>query len=150
MKIRLFPPLVMVIFAGLMYILDRWLPFGEFDFFGRRILAVFFVVLGFLVMFLAVFQFVRAKTTANPIQLKKTRSLVTRGIYKYTRNPMYLGMLLLLLAFGLELGNAFNTLVAAGFVSYINRFQIRYEEQALTELFGKRYQQYCQATRRWF
>ena len=63
---------------------------------------------------------------------------------------MYLGMLLFLLAFGLKLGNAFNTLVAAGFVSYLNHFQIKPEEEALKKQFGQEYTIYCKLTRRWF
>ena len=63
---------------------------------------------------------------------------------------MYLGMLLFLLAFGLKLGNAFNILIAAGFVSYMNRFQIKPEEEVLREMFGKEYNIYCKLTRRWF
>ncbi|WP_396589626.1 methyltransferase family protein [Allomuricauda sp. R78024] len=150
MKLRITPPLVMLIFACLMYILNRFLPFGTFDFFGRTELAVFLISLAFIVMALAIFQFLRAKTTTNPINLTKTSSLVTTGIFKYTRNPMYLGMLLILLAFGLKLGNAFNTLLAAGFVYFMNYFQIENEEKALTELFNKEYIMYCKATRRWF
>lgn len=147
---KVLPALVMGIFGGMMYVLARFLPFGEFDFFGRKELAYFLLGLGVLVVFIAVFQFLSAKTTTNPVQLNKTSNLVTGGIYKYTRNPMYLGMLLFLLAFGLMLGNAFNTLLAAGFVSYMNRFQIKYEEKALEELFGKEYRMYCKLTRRWF
>lgn len=150
MKLRIPPPLVMLIFACLMYVLNRFLPFGTFDFFGRKELAIFLISLAFIVMALAIFQFLRAKTTTNPIILTKTSSLVTTGIFKYTRNPMYLGMLLILLAFGLKLGNAFNTLLAAGFVYFMNHFQIENEEKALTELFNKEYTMYCKATRRWF
>ena len=61
-----------------------------------------------------------------------------------------LGMLLLLLAYGLKLGNAFNTLLAALFVYYMNQFQIRYEEEALLKKFGRDYKLYCKAVRRWF
>lgn len=150
MKLRILPPLVMLIFACLMYVLNRFLPFGNFDFFGRKELAIFLFALAFIVMALAIFQFLRAKTTTNPINLTKTSSLVTSGIFKYTRNPMYLAMLLILLAFGLKLGNAFNTLLAAGFVYFMNYFQIENEEKALTELFNKEYTMYCKATRRWF
>ncbi len=150
MKLRILPPLVMLIFAGFMYALAEFLPFGDFDFFGRKQLAVVLLGMAILVMGLGLLQFARAKTTTNPIDLKKTSQLVTGGIFKYTRNPMYLGMLLILLAFGLKLGNAFNTLVAAGFVYYMNHFQIKREEEALTELFGKAYRMYCKATRRWF
>lgn len=63
---------------------------------------------------------------------------------------MYLALLLFLLAFGLWLGNAFNVLLAAGFISYMNRFQISHEEKALTKLFGKEFELYCKSVRRWF
>lgn len=150
MKIKLPPVLVMIIFGGLMYVLAKFLPVGDFNFFGRRELALFLMVLGFLVIFISVAQFSRAKTTTDPINPEKASRLITTGIYKYTRNPMYLGMLLFLLAFGLKLGNAFNTLLAAGFVSYMNRFQIKGEEEALMAMFAKEYNIYCKLTRRWF
>ena len=150
MRIKIIPPLVMLIFGGLMYVLAKFLPVGDFDFFGRLELATFLGVLAILVMFLALFKFKRSKTTTDPINLTKTTQLVTTGIYRYTRNPMYLSMLLLLLAFGLKLGNAFNTLLAAGFVYYINHFQIKHEETSLTTMFGKKYTLYCKETRRWF
>ncbi|WP_420602097.1 methyltransferase family protein [Flagellimonas sp.] len=147
---KILPPFVMLIFAGLMYVLAKFLPVGDFDFFGRIELAIFLFSLALLVTLLALFQFARAKTTSNPFNLSKTSALVTNGIYKFTRNPMYLGLLLLLLAFGLKMGNAFNTLLAAGFVYYMNHFQIKKEEEALLGLFGKEYSAYCKATRRWF
>ncbi|MEX0313058.1 MAG: isoprenylcysteine carboxylmethyltransferase family protein [Allomuricauda sp.] len=147
---KILPPLVMLIFGFFMYLLARFLPVGDFDFFGRRELAIFLFGLAILVMFLGLFQFRKAKTTTNPIDLSKTSKLVTGGIFKYSRNPMYLAMLLILLAFGLKLGNAFNTLLAAGFVYYMNHFQIKKEETALNELFGAAYRAYCKATRRWF
>lgn len=150
MKLKILPPFVMLIFGCFMYVLNKFLPFGGFDFFGRRELAFFLCILAILTMGLALIQFSRAKTTTNPINLTKTTHLVTSGIFRYTRNPMYLAMLLILLAYGLTLGNAFNTLLAAGFVMYMNRFQITKEESSLTQLFGKKYILYCKTTRRWF
>ena len=150
MKLRIPPALVMLIFGGLMYALDRYLPFGEFDFFGRKQLYLFLAGLGVLVILISVTQFLMVKTTTHPLDLKKTTGLVTNGIYNFTRNPMYLGMLLFLLAFGLKLGNAFNSMLAAGFVGYMNRFQIKLEEEQLEEQFGKEYRLYCKLTRRWF
>ena len=150
MRIKILPPLVMMIFGLLMYILDRFLPFGEFEFFGRAIMVYVIAALGFIIMTIALVQFSKVKTTTNPIKLDKTTSLVTSGIYNFTRNPMYLTMLLLLIAWGLRLGNAFNSLVAAGFVYYMNHFQIKHEEKALQERFGKDYQLYKKAVRRWF
>ncbi len=144
------PALVMLVFGGLMYVLDKFLPIGEFEFFGKQELSKFLLGLGLLVILISVIQFLVKKTTTDPLNPNKASKLVTNGIYKFTRNPMYLGMLLFLLAFGLKLGNAFNTLIAAGFVSYMNRFQIKPEEEALQEKFGKEYTIYCKLTRRWF
>lgn len=150
MGLRIPPALILLVFSGLMYVLDRFLPFGEFDFFGRKTLSMVLCGLGILVILIAVGQFLASKTTVDPLSPKKAGKLVTNGIYVYTRNPMYLGMLLFLLAFGLWLGNAFNTLLAAGFVSYMNHFQIQNEEKALEEVFGKEYRMYSKITRRWF
>ncbi len=150
MKLRIPPALVMLLFGALMYLLDRYLPFGEFDFFGRKPLYLVLAGLGALVILISVIQFLVNKTTTHPLDLEKTTGLVTNGIYNFTRNPMYLGMLLFLLAFGLKLGNAFNSLLAAGFVSYMNHFQIKHEEAALEKKFGKEYRYYCKLTRRWF
>ncbi len=144
------PAVIMLIFGGLMYVLDRFLPVGEFEFFGKQELAMFLFGLGFLVILISVIQFFVTKTTVDPMNPNKTRKLVTTGIYNFTRNPMYLGMLLFLLAFGLKLGNAFNTLLAAGFVYWMNHFQIKPEEEVLLEKFGKEYSIYCKLTRRWF
>jgi len=150
MKLKIMPPLVMTIFGGLMYLLDRFLPFGKFDFFGRETLSTILLVIGFLIMAMALFAFKKMNTTTNPIHPEKATHLVTAGIFKYSRNPMYLAMLLFLIAFGLRLGNAFNTLLAAGFVYYMNHFQIKMEEMALTDIFGKEYRLYIKAVRRWF
>jgi protein-S-isoprenylcysteine O-methyltransferase Ste14 len=150
MKGKLPPALVMFIFGVLMYLLDRFLPVGEFDFFGRKTMVYVALALGFLIILIALFQFLSAKTTTNPLHPKKANQLVTGGIFSFTRNPMYLGMLLFLIAWGLRLGNAFNTLLAAGFVYYMNHFQIKPEEVALTEKFGKAYLLYLKAVRRWF
>lgn len=150
MKVKIPPPLVALIFAGTCYLLAKYLPVGEFEFFGREALMYVMFGIGFVIMLIAVFQFFRKKTTTNPLNPEKASSLVVSGIFRYTRNPMYLALLLFLIAFALRLGNAFNTVVLAGFVYYMNHFQIRHEEEALTQLFGKEYKLYLKATRRWF
>lgn len=150
MKLRIYPPIVMLIFGLAMFGLAKLLPVGYFDFFGRIPLSKVLIVVVGLIFFFSIFKFNTAKTTVNPIAPEKASKLVTSGIYKYSRNPMYLAMLLLLLAWGLRLGNAFNVLIAAGFVSYINKFQISLEEAALSDKFGKDYRLYCKKVRRWF
>jgi len=150
MKLKLPPVVVLLVFAGLMYVLARFLPFGDFNFFGRHYLMMVLLAMAMVIGVFAVLQFLRSKTTIDPTSPNKTSKLVTKGVFKFSRNPMYLAMLLLLLAWGIWLGNAFNTLLAAGFVSYMNHYQILPEEEALNILFGKEYQQYCFKVRRWF
>lgn len=133
-----------------MYLLAKFLPVGHFDFFGRYYVMIALLCGAVVIGAIALLQFFRARTTVHPMAPAKVTRLVTSGIYHYTRNPMYLALLLILLAWGLWLGNAFNTLLAAGFVSYMNTFQIIPEEQFLTQIFGKEYQQYCVQVRRWF
>ena len=150
MALKLPPALVFLLFAGLMYLLAVLLPVGYYDFLGRYLLVKILIVCAILIASISLFQFYRKKTSINPKDLTKTTNLVTGGLYNYSRNPMYLAMLLLLLAWGLWLGNAFNTLLAAGFVAYMNAFQIEREEAALKKQFGKEYEQYCRMVRRWF
>ncbi|NNF19242.1 MAG: isoprenylcysteine carboxylmethyltransferase family protein [Flavobacteriaceae bacterium] len=150
MKLKIPPALVFLFFGSCMYLLDLWLPVGEFDFFGRKWLLWVLTGMAILVTGIALLQFARAGTSIDPRNPDKSKVLVTSGIYNYTRNPMYLSLLLLLLAWGLYLGNAFNTLLAALFVAYMNRFQIVPEEEFLEKEFGQLFRSYCMAVRRWF
>lgn len=150
MKLKI-PPLVVTLLFGLfMYLLSTYLPVGYFDFFGRIYLMYFLSFLALMIGMVSLYQFFRAKTSIDPLAPTKVSKLVTDGLYQYSRNPMYLALLLLLLAWGLYLGNAFNTLLAAGFVFYMNTFQIIPEEAVLTNKFGKEFQKYCVVVRRWF
>jgi protein-S-isoprenylcysteine O-methyltransferase Ste14 len=97
----------------------------------------------------AVVSFVRHKTTVNPQSPEATTTLVTSGIYSVTRNPMYVGMLILLIAFVLWLGALSAVLAVVAFFVIIDRFQIRGEEQALTQIFGKPFQVYAERVPRW-
>lgn len=150
MKLKLPPVLVFVIFSILMYVLSIVLPFGDFDFFGRQFLAFFLVGSGAIVGLVSLIQFYVVKTSIDPRTPSKVSSMVTKGLYKYSRNPMYLALLMVLLAWGLWWGNAFNTLLAAGFVGYMNRFQIIPEEEELAATYGKEFRHYCTQVRRWF
>lgn len=150
MKLKIPPVVIVLIFALIMFLLSEFLPFGYFDFFGRNYLILALLGSAFLLSFLALIHFFRSKTSIDPRDPTKTTKLVTNGLFAYSRNPMYLAMLMVLLAWGIWLGNAFNTLLAAAFVAYMNRFQIIPEEEVLLSIFGKEYKQYCVKTRRWF
>ncbi|QWX82602.1 isoprenylcysteine carboxylmethyltransferase family protein [Cellulophaga sp. HaHaR_3_176] len=145
------PPIVILLIAGiLMYVLAYFLPVGFFDFTGRFYLMYILFGLSSIIAVTSILKFLKNKTTINPVKLEGVSSLVITGIYSFTRNPMYLAMLLLLLVWALYLGNAFNAVLAALFVSYMNKFQIIPEEKALLELFGKEYKNYKISVRRWF
>lgn len=150
MKLKVPPVIVFITAAICMYGLARFLKVGYFDFFGRHYLLYFLAGLAALIGAIALLQFFSSKTTVNPTRPKNASKLVTKGLFHYTRNPMYLALLLVLLAWGLYLGNAFNVITAALFVMYMNKFQIIPEEEALKELFGNEYAQYCTLVRRWF
>lgn len=106
------------------------------------ILAVAFSVAGVL-------SFRLARTTLNPTTVGAATTLVTSGIYRITRNPMYLGLMLALMAWAVFRSSASALLGPAGFVVYINRFQIEPEERALREIFGEQFTLYCTRVRRW-
>ncbi len=94
-------------------------------------------------------EFRRDKTTINPIKASSASSLVTGSIYRYTRNPMYVGLLLTIVGWAAYLANPLTFLFAPLFVLYINRFQIGPEERVLTKLFGAPYVAYMGKARRW-
>ena len=93
--------------------------------------------------------FIRAKTTINPIKPAATAALVTTGLYRVTRNPMYLGMLLVLFGWAVFLSNLAALLIAPWFALYITRFQIIPEERVLAEKFGAAFMAYQSQVRRW-
>ncbi|MEJ2385286.1 MAG: isoprenylcysteine carboxylmethyltransferase family protein [Xanthomonadales bacterium] len=93
--------------------------------------------------------FRRAGTTVNPLQPGNSSALVVDGIYGYTRNPMYLALLMLLFAWGIALSNPWSMLFAWTFIPYMNRFQIGPEERAMARRFGADFLRYAARVRRW-
>jgi protein-S-isoprenylcysteine O-methyltransferase Ste14 len=104
---------------------------------------------GLIVGSAAVWAFHRARTTVNPWRPQASSALVVSGIYRRTRNPMYLGLALALAGWGLYLANVYALLLACTFVPYMNRFQIRPEERVLQHTFGNSFREYCRQVRRW-
>ena len=150
MKLKIPPVIVVVFCAFLMWSLDRYvLPEYSMIFSGQRILSMVAFVACMSVMLLALNIFRKQKTTVDPMQPSKASSLVDNGIFKVSRNPMYLAMLLLLIGWAIKLGNPFGAVVLVLFAWYMTQFQIKPEEEALTEIFGKQYQKYCEKVRRW-
>ncbi|GGC01984.1 isoprenylcysteine carboxyl methyltransferase [Marinobacterium zhoushanense] len=102
-----------------------------------------------LIGVLAVVQFRRARTTVHPHKPEKANTLVNSGLYRYSRNPMYLALLLLLTAYTLHEPSWLAPLWLILFVLYMNCFQIRPEERVLKGLFGEEYERYLRRVRRW-
>ena len=149
MNTRIPPPVVVVISAAMMWWLARLLAVGEFETEIQSLLAVVFMSAGIGMMLIAAFSFYEAKTTINPLDPSKASHLITTGIFGFSRNPIYLADLLILIAWAIWLGNIFNIALLVVFVVYINRFQIAPEERALGTLFGDAYRDYCSRVRRW-
>ena len=149
LQLKVPPALLMLIFMALMWSMDQLLPvfkqpwaWHEWAARGVLILAVSLVVGGII-------SFRLARTTVDPTQPENATTVVTTGVYRLTRNPMYLGFLLVLLACGFKLTNPITWLFLPVFVVYMNQFQIKPEEHALTQLFGTAYTEYQQQVRRW-
>lgn len=143
------PPLVVVaVTALLMWFIAQALPL-VFVVPMKWLVVLFFIMCGFASVLAGVLEFRRAQTTVNPMAPQESTALVTRGIYRFTRNPMYLGFLLALLGWGIWLSSLPALLLVAGYVLYMNRFQIKPEERFLAQAFGAPYLQYKQQVRRW-
>ena len=135
--------------GALMWLVAWSAQFAAFPLPGRIWLAAGCALAGLLLAAPAILSFRRARTTVHPMQPAKTTSLVVAGVYRFTRNPMYLGLLLVLAGWGLYLSNALAFALLPAFVAYINRFQIAPEERALAAKFGPDYDAYKARVRRW-
>ena|SRR5438105_6260010 len=144
------PPVVLVLLAGAaMWVLSTAAPSFASQVPYRQAIALVLAVLGVIVTVVGVVSFRRASTTVNPTRPQDTSSLVTTGIYRLSRNPMYLGFLLALIAWAVFLANVLALLPVVAFVAYMNRFQITPEERALAAMFGAEFNAYGQRVRRW-
>ena len=107
------------------------------------------MILGFITLITAVRSFKRHQTTINPLNPYQASSLVNSGIFGFTRNPMYLGMLLILMSISFMFNILGGILICLIFKIYITRFQIMPEEEAMEKIFGKDFVEYKKKVRRW-
>ena len=146
---RVPPPIIGACIAALMYGAARLFPGLDFEMPWRLPVCALLFIAGAGLDTAGLVHFLRARTTVNPLDPAAATSLITSGLYRFTRNPMYLGFALLLLAWGIFLENLAALLGVAAFVLYMNRFQIAPEERALEARFGAEYSRYCARVRRW-
>ena len=117
-----------------------------------KLLSVSLIIglfIGLLLIFIPVFQFIKSKTTINPQSFKNVNNLVSSGIFKISRNPMYLGMLIIISSTVVYYLNYFSVFTPFIFYFWINEFQIKREEKKLEEKFGSDYKKYKSKTKRW-
>ena len=116
---------------------------------NQNIVSIIILLVGLLILIIPVSNFIKYKTTIDPIKFKKVNKLITSGIYKYSRNPMYLGLLMIVISSSILYLNIYSVTTPFLFYWWINRFQIKREEIFLSEKFGKEYLSYKTKTRRW-
>lgn len=144
------PPVVQVlVIAGLMGSLAVTLPSLGFTFSAAPLVALVLALAGIAFALTGVWEFRAAGTTVDPRVPDQSVSLVVRGVYQISRNPMYFGFLLMLIGWGFFLCNIASLMLLPVFIIYMNRFQIVPEERHMREKFGEAYHQYEKAVRRW-
>jgi protein-S-isoprenylcysteine O-methyltransferase Ste14 len=149
LDIKIPPPLIGAIVAASMWAVSLPGPQLAVAPQLRYVATGILVAAGIAFDLLGLIAFRRARTTINPLKPQRTSALVTGSVYRVTRNPMYVGMGLLLLAWATYLGALLPLCGPVLFVLYITRFQIRPEEKVLTGMFGQEYASYCARVRRW-
>ena len=149
MKITIPPAIQGPAYAVLSWIAAERFPDFSFNWSGFLLIAVGFAAAGLTIIAIAIGVFIKAKTTINPLNPDNVEKLVTKGLYRFSRNPMYLGVLLLLLGWASYLQNVLGFAPVALFVVTMTLFQIKPEEKALRKKFGAEYDTYCRRVRRW-
>lgn len=143
------PPIVALAGALAMGWLDRHAPLLRWLEPPWNRIGLAFIATGFAIDLTAVATFFRERTTIDPIRIERSARLVVSGLYRISRNPMYLGLLLVLSGFGLWLGSLTPFLVVVAVERILVLWQIRHEEAVLAEKFGAAYRNYAQRVRRW-
>ena len=146
---RIPPPIVVLITAAIMWLIARITHVVPTNSNVRYLTAALLVIAGVSVVLTGMSRFRQAGTTINPVAIERASSLVTGGIYERTRNPMYLGLCVILTGVAVFLAAPYALLGLVLFVWFIGRFQIQPEERAMRTLFGTTYDEYCRRTRRW-
>ncbi|MEM6410216.1 MAG: isoprenylcysteine carboxylmethyltransferase family protein [Pseudomonadota bacterium] len=149
MKLIVPPPIVGLLTGAGMWGLAKAFPGLAIDASLLRWAAIAVMGVGVLIEAVSVLTFLRARTTVTPLKPEKASTLVVSGFYSVSRNPMYLGMLILLIGWALWLGNPAAVIILPLFVVYLTVFQIKLEEAALLEKFGSDFQAYRRQVHRW-
>ena len=140
------PPIITLLSIVIIYLFESKIEYSQLH---LKAVGMIFLILGLTLIFLAVLKFIKTKTTVDPTRPEKTSNLVISGVYKLTRNPMYLGMLFLIIAYAIYNNSIFGCIVVPIFIFYINKFQIEPEEIEMRKKFGESFENYCKKVNRW-
>jgi protein-S-isoprenylcysteine O-methyltransferase Ste14 len=146
---RIPPPLIFLLVAAAMWAVARLTPSIPVEDGWRLAIAGAFAALALLFAAPALIALRRVNTTVNPVDIEAASTLVTDGVFRYTRNPMYVALTALLLAWTVWLAAPWAALGPVAFVLFITRFQIVPEERVLRAKFGGGYEDYLRRVRRW-
>ena len=149
MRLKTPPAVQLFISSLLMWIISIYADNFIFIFKFNNELALFCLIIGGTIIVFGIAAFRKAETTVTPLHPDKASSLVNMGIYQYTRNPMYFGLLLILFSIGFYLQNLASMFVLPIYVWFISKYQFIPEEEALHKLFGQDYINYQDRVRRW-
>ena len=141
------PPLVTLFFGCCIYFSKDL--FLAINFQGLNLLSFALILLGFGILIIAARSFKEHSTTINPIKIETASFLVVSGIFNYSRNPMYLGMALILLGLSLKFNLIGGLIFTSLFILFITNFQIKPEEKAMQKIFGEEFVNYKNRVRRW-
>ena len=147
METKIPPPLVTLVFGMSIYFSREMFPAIEIQY--SLYLGIFLLLSGFFILVSAVRLFRKDETTVNPLSPEQATKLVTDGIFKYSRNPMYLGMAIVLSSIAVFFNLLGGIILIALFCAYITKFQIIPEERAMSDLFSDDFDKYIKETRRW-
>lgn len=149
LELLIHPPYVALIVVSFQFGMYYFFPFLNFQFPYANYCAILLAVISATLAGNGVLKFLKVATTIHPGKPEESSYLVTDGVYRFTRNPMYLGLFIGLMAFGIFLCNWISLLLPFLFSGYITRFQIQPEERILKVKFGEKYEQYLSKVRRW-
>lgn len=149
LELKIPPAIATMLFGAMMWFAKEFSPALTLAIPDRNIMGVTISSIGIALILAGAVTFRAVKTTVNPMQPSDASTLVTRSVYKISRNPMYIGFLLILLSWAVMLSHILSFALLPAFVWYMNRFQIIPEERALLSKFGTDYAAYMKNVRRW-
>ena len=149
LELKIPPPILVLIISALMWFVSENLPALSFTLPGSQLFGLALAGTGILFSLAGIIAFRKAETTVNPTKPGNTSAMVTSGVYRLSRNPMYLGLLFVLAGWAAVLSHMLAFLFLPVFVAYLNRFQITPEERVLSVKFGEAFAAYTHVVRKW-